>query len=161
MENRFPQRKHPRLKTYDYSTPGAYFITICAHKRRCLFSKIVGRGLAPAETAYSAYGQIAMDHLLSLPARYPGVKIDRFVIMPNHIHVILILEEGCPSIPDIICAYKSMTTRTCKQVQPIDKIFQSSFYEHVIRGQEDYDEIAEYIDNNPKQWELDKLFSNE
>lgn len=101
-----------------------------------------------------------------LEQRYPLLKIDQYVIMPNHIHVILILSEAekdtqYPALTDIICAYKSLTTRECKKVRPIDKLFQTSFYEHVIRGREDYDEIAEYIVNNPKQWELDNLYSKE
>ena len=96
--------------------------------------------------------------------RYPSLKIDQYVIMPNHIHAILLLKEATgdsqhPTITGIICAYKSLTTRACKKLRPIDKLFQTSFYEHVIRGREDYDEIAEYIINNPKQWELDKLYS--
>ena len=62
---------------------------------------------------------------------------------------------------DIICAYKSLTTMQCKKAQSIDKLFQTSFYEHVIRGREDYNEIAEYIVNNPVQWELDKLYTQE
>ena len=96
--------------------------------------------------------------------RYPFVKVDRYVIMPNHIHAILILEQETagasprPTLTDIICSYKSLTTRECKKVHPIEKVFQTSFYEHVIRGREDYKEIAEYIQNNPKQWELDKLY---
>ena len=166
MENNLPKRKHARLKQYDYSTAGAYFITICTHNRRCLLSRVVGRGLAPAEIQYTAYGQIAREQLLLLEQRYPSLKIDRYVIMPNHIHVILLLEETvgvnlCPTIMDIVCAYKSLTTRQCKKVQPIDRLFQTSFYEHVIRGREDYLEIAEYIENNPKKWELDSLCSKE
>ena len=166
MENSLPKRKHPRLKQYDYSTAGAYFITICTHNRRCLLSRIVGRGLAPAEIQHTVYGQIAREQLLLLEKRYPSVKIDQYVIMPNHIHAILILEEAAgasprPTITDIVCAYKSLTTRACKKVQPIDKLFQTSFYEHVIRGQKDYNEIAEYIQNNPKQWELDTLYVEE
>ena len=166
MENRLPKRKHPRLDHYDYSTAGAYFITICTQSRRCLLSRIVGRGLAPAEIQYTTYGQIAQEQLLLLEQRYPSLKIDQYVIMPNHIHAILLLEEMAgdsqhPTIMDIVCAYKSLTTRQCKKVQPIDKLFQTSFYEHVIRGREDYNEIAEYISNNPKQWELDKLYSKE
>ena len=166
MKNRLPQRKHPRLGHYDYSTAGAYFITICTHNRRCLLSRIVGRGLAPAEIQYSAYGNIAREQLLLLEKRYPFLKVDQFVIMPNHIHTILFLEETAgddlrPAITDIVCAYKSLTTRACKKVQPIEKLFQTSFYDHVIRGREDYNEIAEYIVNNPKQWELDKLYAAE
>ena len=166
MENNLPKRKHPRLNHYDYSTAGAYFITICTHSRRCLLSRIVGRGLAPAKIQYTAYGQIAQEQLLLLEQRYPSLIIDQYVIMPNHIHAILLLEETAgdsqrPTVMDIVCAYKSLTTRQCKKVQPIDKLFQTSFYEHVIRGCEDYKEIAQYIVNNPKQWELDKLYSKE
>jgi len=166
MENNLPKRKHPRLDHYDYSTAGAYFITICTQSRRCLLSRIVGRGLAPAEIQYTAYGQIAQEQLLLLEQRFPSLKIDQYVIMPNHIHVILFLEETAgvtprPTVMDIVCAYKSLTTRQCKKVQPIDKLFQTSFYEHIIRGREDYNALAEYIVNNPKQWELDRLYSKE
>ena len=166
MENNLPKRKHPRLDHYDYRAAGAYFITICTQNRRCLLSRVVGRGLAPAEIEYTAYGKIAQEQLLLLEQRYPSLRIDRYVIMPNHIHAILVLEETAgvtvnPTIMDIVCAYKSLTTRQCKKVLPIDKLFQSSFYEHVIRGHEDYLEIAEYIMNNPKQWELDTLYAKE
>ena len=166
MENNLPKRKHPRMNHYDYSTAGAYFITVCTQNRQCLLSRIVGRGLAPAEIQYTAYGQIAQEQLLMLEQRYPSLKIDQYVIMPNHIHAILLLEETAgdsqrPTIMDVVCAYKSLTTRECKKVRPVDKLFQTSFYEHVIRGREDYDEIAEYIVNNPKQWELDNLYSEE
>ena len=158
-----PKRKHPRLGFYDYSTAGAYFITICNQDNRCLLSRIVGRGLAPAEIQYTAYGQIAREQLLALEQRYPSVKVDQYVIMPNHIHMILELEETAgasprPTVMDVVCAFKSLTTRYCKKEKPIDKLFQTSFYEHVIRGQKDYEEIAAYIANNPKQWELDKLY---
>ena len=160
MENCLPKRKHPRLDNYDYTTAGAYFVTICTQNRRCLLSNIVGRGLAPAEMVYTSYGNIAKDQLFLLEKRYPSLKIDQYVIMPNHIHVIMLLEQsGAHMISDIVCAYKSLTTRACKKVAPIERIVQTSFYEHVIRGQKDYDEIAEYIANNPKQWELDKLYA--
>ena len=166
MENSFPKRKHLRMKHYDYSTAGAYFITICTYNRQCLLSRIVGRGLAPAEIQHTPYGQIAREQLLLLEQRYSSLKVDRYVIMPNHIHVIFLLQEAAgasprPTITDVVCAYKSLTTRACKKIQPMDRLFQTSFYEHVIRGYEDYNEIAEYILNNPKQWELDKLYAEE
>ena len=166
MNKEFPRRKHPRMPDYDYSTAGAYFITICTHNRKCLLSHIVGRGLAPAETVCSQYGEIAEEQLLQLENRFPTLKIDTYVIMPNHIHAILRLEETAgasprPTVTDIVCAYKSLTTRACKQVSCMEKLFQTSFYEHVIRGQADYNEIAEYVQNNPKQWELDKLYAEE
>ena len=66
-----------------------------------------------------------------------------------------------PTVMDVVCTYKSLTTRECKKVQPIEKLFQTSFYEHVIRGREDYDEIAKYIQENPAKWQLDKLYIKE
>ena len=161
-----PVRKHTRLKQYDYATSGAYFITICTHNRKCLLSKIIPHGLEPAEVLYTDFGKIALKQLYLLEKRYPYLKIDRFVIMPNHIHVIFLLDDSNnlsprPGIPDIVCAYKSLTTRECKRLRSVEKIFQTSFYDHVIRGQADYDEISEYIVNNPKRWELDKLYSFE
>ena len=101
MENNLPKRKHPRLYHYDYSTAGAYFVTICTHNRRCLLSRIVGRGLAPAEIQYTAYGQIAQEQMLLLEQRYPSLKIDQYVIMPNHIHAILLLEETAGASPHL------------------------------------------------------------
>ena len=95
MKDCLPQRKHTRLKCYDYSSAGAYYITICTQSRKCLLSRIVGRGLAPAETdgiEYTMFGKIAEEQLLLLEDRYPCLSVDRYVTMPNHIHVILVLE---------------------------------------------------------------------
>ena len=152
------------MTDFDYSTPGAYFITICTYGRRCLLSRVVGRGLAPAEIQYTAYGEIAKKQLLLLEERYSFLKIDQYVIMPNHIHAILVLNQAAgasprPTVSDVVCAYKSLTTRECKRLHAVDRLFQSSFYDHVIRGYDDYMEIAQYIINNPKQWELDKLYT--
>ena len=164
MGKKLPQRKHPRLEQFDYSSAGAYFITICTYNRRCLLSYIVGRGLAPAEIRYTEYGEIAHRQLISLEERFPFVKVDQYVIMPNHIHAILLLENAVetyprPTVSDVICAYKSLTTIECKKFSPINKLFQASFYDHVIRGREDYEEISKYIQENPIKWKLDKLYS--
>ena len=94
-EKELPQRKHPRLVNYDYGSAGAYFITICTQNRRCVLSRIVGRGLAPAEASgmeYTSFGNIAEQQLLLLEERYEYLSVDKYVIMPNHIHVVLILE---------------------------------------------------------------------
>ena len=93
-EKQLPKRKHPRLDNYDYSSAGAYFITICTQNRRCMLSRIVGRGLAPAETTaieYTSLGEIAEKQLFLLADRYLYLTIDQYVIMPSHIHAILIL----------------------------------------------------------------------
>lgn len=84
--------------------------------------------------------------------------------MPNHIHVIFGLNSSaagaspCPTISDIVCAYKSLTTRICRKEYGVDKLFQASFYDHVIRGKIDYFEICDYIKNNPVNWEKDRFF---
>ena len=137
-----PKRKPARLKGYNYSTPGAYFITICTHNKRCLLGTIVGQGLAPAETNLSQYGKIAKDQLLDLENRYKTIKIDKYVIMPNHIHMIIDNTAGaspCPTISDVICSFKSLTTMACKKLdnRP-QKIFQASFHDHIIRNEKDY-----------------------
>ena len=163
-----PQRKHPRLDNYDYSSAGAYFVTICTQNRRCVLSRIVGRRLAPAEASgmeYTSFGKIAEQQLLSLKDRYAYLSVDQYVIMPNHIHVVLILESEAagasprPTITDIVCAYKSLTTRECKKNGFDGKLFQTSFYEHIIRGREDYEEIVKYIYENPICWYYDELYT--
>ena len=175
MENNLPKRKHPRLDNYDYGSNGAYFITICTKNRRCVLSRIVWRGLAPAETidknshqvVLSIFGRIAENQLLSLEERYSCLSVDRYVIMPNHIHAILILNNETagasprPTIMDIICTYKSLTTIECKKNGLADILFQTSFHEHIVRGREDYDEIAKYIYDNPLHWYYDELYSEE
>ena len=167
-EKELPNRKHPRLDNYDYSSSGAYFITICTQSRRCALSRIVGRGLAPAEVSrveYTPWGTIAERQFRLLEHRYPHLTVDRYIIMPNHIHVILILKSEAagasprPTIMDIVCAYKSLTTSECKKNGFDGILFQTSFYEHIIRGRADYEQIVKYIGENPMNWHNDELYS--
>ncbi|MBQ2699279.1 MAG: transposase, partial [Firmicutes bacterium] len=133
-----PKRKHIRLKDYDYSSDGAYFVTICTEKRRLLLSSVSENAvvLSPA-------GQIAEQQLLALPQRYPHLQICKYVIMPNHIHIILQWESEAagasprPTLSDIICAYKSLTAHAAKKVLA-EKLFQTSFYEQVLRSEEQF-----------------------
>ncbi len=87
--------------------------------------------------------------------------------MPNHIHVVLILNSEAagasprPTIMDMVCAYKSLTTRECKKMGFTDKLFQTSFHEHIIRGREDYEEIVNYIYENPIRWHYDELYAED
>lgn len=169
--NDLPKRKPTRLKNYDYSSHGAYFVTICTHNRKQILSHItVGQGLAPAENELTAYGKIAEEQLLNLGKRYANIKIDKYVIMPNHIHIIVLIENypdksdytagasPCPTLSDVICTYKSLTARLCKKVYPIEKVFQNSFHDHIIRNEKDCEKIWEYIENNPCKWENDCFF---
>ena len=157
----YPKRKHPRLKNYDYSLPGYYYVTIHTEQDGNILSR-VGRGLAPAEAVVylTAVGKIAQQQLFALEERYPYVKIDKFVIMPAHIHTIIRLTEEAagasprPTLTDIICAYKSLTTRLCNQAfhTPGHKLFQTSFYETVLRNEQAYQECWLYIHGNPAKW---------
>ena len=158
-----PDRKHPRLKEYDYSQAGYYYVTIhVADKTICLSR--VGRGLAPADAAItlSAMGKVAEQQLLLLEKRYPFLRIDTYVIMPTHVHAILVFENEVagasshPTLMDVVCAYKSLTTRECNRIfqTPGRKIFQTSFYESVLRNESAYRECWQYIDENPRKWLL-------
>ncbi len=97
--------------------------------------------------------------MFCLEERYPYVKIDKYVIMPTHIHAIIVLEETAgasprPTLMDVICAYKSLTTKELNQTfnTPGRKIFQTSFYETVLRNEKAYQECWKYIDGNPGKW---------
>ena len=159
-----PKRKPTRLKNYDYSGDGAYFITICTHNRKKLFSNIVGQGLAPAEIQLSKFGEIANAEILALENRYNNIKIDKYVIMPNHIHAIIIIKQKtagaspCPTLSDIVCSFKSITTRKCHCVKPSQNIWQRSFHDHIIRGENDYLKILSYIETNPQKWNEDCFY---
>ena len=162
-----PKRKPTRLKGYDYSSAGAYFVTVCTQNRECILGNIVGQGFTPTKMSLSQYGKIAKDQLLDLENRYKSIKIDKYVIMPNHIHIIVIVDNTagaspCPTISNVICSFKSLTTRICNNLcNRKQKIFQTSFHDHIIRGEKDYQKIWEYIDTNPLKWELDCFYNNE
>ena len=116
MKMDLPKRKGTRLKDYDYSQNGAYFVTICSHNKQCIFGSIVGEGLAPPEIVMSNYGKIINTQLLNLEKRYYYIKVDKFVIMPNHIHITLMLQKTggaspSPTVSDIVCS-ALFTTRT-------------------------------------------------
>lgn len=177
MNTGFPTRKSTRLSDFDYSHVGAYFITICARERQDLLAQIiepkqsftVGEGLAPP-TNHRLFeckgnvcahlkpcGKIAEEQLLSLETRYPHIVITDYVIMPDHVHAIIVLRElaggprPSPTLDDIICAYKSLTARVCKQICGVEKIFQRSYFDHIIRDKDDYELKRNYIYENPKR----------
>lgn len=156
-----PQRKHPRLKHYDYSRCGMYFITICTFEKRCLLSKISNHN--KYSVILTDYGEIVETELLNVQDRYKHIFIDQYVIMPNHVHAIVVIEkfETCdlmPTLSDVVCAFKSIATIKCKKIGNIDKLFQNSFYDHVVRCREEYIEIVKYIVDNPVNWLFDKNY---
>ena len=160
----FPKRKATRLKEYDYSQNGCYFITVCTGNRRQFLSQIVGQGLAPAEIKLSEYGEIAKEQLLALEERYTNVKIDNYAIMPNHIHAIIRIDTPadvkagtCPGLSDVMCAFKSISARKIRHAGYKETVFQASYYDHIVRNERDYREIWAYIDGNASKWNDDEL----
>ena len=136
-----PERKPNRLCEYDYSQNGAYFVTICTQDRRKSLSSIVGDD---AHIVPKPYGMIAEKYIRNVP------EIQKYVIMPNHIHILILLDNGSmwASIPTnkIASIVRSIKVLTTKEIGK--SIFQRSYYDHIIRNQRDFDEIWEYIENN-------------
>lgn len=158
-----PARKNIRLKDYDYSQNGAYFVTICAINRDCIFGNIlVGQGLCSCHL--SAIGKIIEEEIIGLSKRYRPLEISKYVIMPNHIHLIInILNERqeqspCPTLGNIVCSLKSITTKHANFMdnRPGRIIWQYRYHDHIIRDDSEYRQIWQYIDENPIQWELDE-----
>ena len=170
MTNGYEKRKHSRLKTYDYTNSGCYFITFCTKDRAHVLSSIVGRGaLTPPQVELTNIGKIAAEVIERTSVVYPGISIDNYVIMPNHVHLLIRIspvdggvraprptENGSVSITEVIKAMKSITTRKIGT-----KIWQTSFYDHVIRNDEDYQTRFRYIKENPAKWQQDKYYYQE
>ena len=184
-----PKRKSTRLKNFDYSSAGAYFVTICVRDRMHILSEItVGEGLAPPEIADLTFadktggiavgeglappeitvklkpcGEIVKEQLQLIEIRFQGVTVEDYVIMPDHIHAVIFLRgkaggaSPSPTLDDVICAFKSLTSRSCKQKYGIEKMFQRSFAEHIVRDREDYETRRKYIYENPKRWYYKRL----
>lgn len=167
----FPKRKSSRLKGYDYSTNGAYFITICTDKRKNLFSHIVGAIHESPISILTFYGTAVDSIIKSLPERF-NVKIDNYIIMPNHIHMIISIENAPRAIresplqshSDIIRVIGYLKMNASKQIHKSGyegKIWQRSFHDHIIRDEKDYQMIWEYIEHNAQKWEEDCFYTNE
>lgn len=157
----FPKRKPTRLKEYDYSLPGAYFVTICTHNKKHLLSNIVGEGLCPLpKNTLTEIGKEIEKTIQYINHNYVGVAISKYVIMPNHIHLIVELESsgghGNPPLQNIIGQLKSYTTNKYGEI-----LWQRSFHDHIIRNKEDYDKIWEYIDTNVIKWQTDCFYTGD
>ena len=163
-----PQRKPNRLPHFDYNTPGAYFLTICGAGKKCLLSNIVGGGALDApNTQLTQLGRIVQRYILS-GNRILGVKIDKYVIMPNHIHMILMVDDTASNkatklssptnavIPHFVSTFKRFCHKEIGRT-----IFQRSYHDHVIRGEADYKKIWEYIDTNPARWQEDCFYEED
>ena len=157
-----PVRKKNRLADYDYSQPGAYFVTVCTQNRKNLLSTVVGGDahIAPY-TMLTPMGKVVQKYLCRIPGIGP------FVIMPNHVHMILhisatnVLEgpmwASAPTKANVSDLVRSWKTLVSKELG--SSIWQRSYYDHIIRGEAEYTEIAAYIENNPAKWSEDTYFN--
>ena len=162
MEKTLPKRKPTRLPTYSYSNVGYYFITICAENKEKLFGTIVGGGAFDAPLVQlSEIGKTVDDYIQSTN-RIPGVVVDKYVIMPNHIHLIVVIKQTADRIvndranemiPHVVGALKRLVNRKVGK-----NVFQRSYHDHVIRGERDYQKIWSYIDDNPRRWKDDCFY---
>ena len=178
-ENVLPKRKQIRIKDYDYSTPGAYFITVCTANREKIFwsdrrgelcspayNIQTGDQRSPLRIELSDVGKIVDAEIQKINTVYDAVRVDKYCIMPDHIHMILVIdtdENGrtcrgelrspacAPTISRVIKQFKGSITKQIGR-----PVWQKSFYDHGIRNQQDYDEIWEYIENNPLKYTLNR-----
>jgi len=159
-----PKRSHPRLKDFDYGTAGVYFVTLCSKDKRHIFSHVsVGRDDpgAPSVQATSI-GKIVEKYILSINDFYDNVSVDKYVIMPNHIHILISINaangapgSSRPTVSQIISALKRFTNKETGQ-----KLWQTSFYDHIIRDEHDYLVRWQYINDNPVRWADDEYYTN-
>ena len=173
--NRF--RQHTRLPSFDYRSSHAYFVTICVRDRLCVFGEVADDAMK-----LSRRGVVARDCWLDIPRHHPHVTLDAFIVMPNHVHGVLLFEGDPPvvatpaspltSIPKnyrptgpasgslgaVIGSYKSAVTRTINRLRPgaATDLWQQNFYEHVIRNDYALNRIREYMGMNPERWARDR-----
>ena len=155
MENERVKRKLLRLQRFDYATHVYYFITICCKDKQHLLGRIVGAAyMPPVHVILSKTGEIAEKNLLAIEEHTPQVDIEKYVIMPNHLHMILSIggsgEAAAPTVPRIMNSYKASVSRDIGF-----PVWQRSYHDHIIRDHHDFEETWKYIDNNPLQWVLD------
>jgi REP element-mobilizing transposase RayT len=146
-------RKHVRLPGFDYSTPGAYFVTICADFFRCLFGEV-----RDGVMQLNDLGAIAHRCWEEIPKHYPEADLDVFQIMPNHMHGVVYLTEKGHSLGNIVGSYKGAVTRQIRasRIHVRAAIWETSYHDHVIRNDDSLQKIRTYIINNLLKWELDR-----
>jgi putative transposase len=163
MKYLYPQRRDPRLHSYNYTSQGAYFITICTCNKINIFGQIIN-GTMKLNLLGTAVEMVWKE----IPSHYPGVNNEVFIVMPNHFHGIIAIHDveraGSKPAPtkkyplsEIVRAFKTYSSRRINAIRDTmgTSVWQRNYYEHVIRIEDDYHEIGEYIVNNPAKWETD------
>jgi putative transposase len=168
-----PVRRSIRLRNFDYSQAGVYFVTICAFRKRCIFGRIEN-----GRVRLSPIGDIVRACWVDVPNHFPGIKIEAFVVMPNHMHGILAIEERARravplreaarleafskpvpgSVPTIVRSYKSAVSRLVRDTAGSRalQVWQSNYFERVLRDGDEFSNASRYILENPAMWHLDK-----
>jgi len=174
----YPQRKSPRLQDYDYTQAGAYFVTICTHDRKRIFGHI-----DDGEVVCNQMGDIVNEQWIQTGVLRDYVELDMFVVMPNHVHGILMIVESeedrrgmmhhAPttrkrefskpiprSLSSIIGTFKAAVTRHIRRLPnpPDHPIWQRNFHDHIIRNPDDLHRLREYVLYNPARWEADTFY---
>ena len=160
MQEELTMRKANRLKEYDYSQAGYYFVTICVKDKRALLGEVVGANCV--RLILSETGKIIEKEISVLSGTYEHIRIDKYVIMPNHVHMIIVITPGegrtefAPTISRIIKQFKGSVT---KQIG--FSIWQKGFHDHIIRNEADYQRVWQYIDENPIKWTEDCYYTKQ
>ena len=180
----FYQRKANRLKTFNYNLSGTYFITICTKNREPILSSIVGAGSARPDTGSACpddesiyphivltpLGEIVEKYIIDIHEYYPNIVIDQYVIMPDHVHLLLTILSAfvtdgrdlsaagranpAPTVGNVIGRFKFLTTKEMANYLNIsdNHIWQRSYHDHIIRDEQDYLNTWNYINENPLRW---------
>jgi putative transposase len=151
----YHHRQSIRLNGYDYSTSGAYFITICTHDREHLFGDIVNEIME-----LNTFGDLARSHLHQLSQHHSNIIMDESIVMPNHLHGIIILEssmDSTKSIPEIIRGFKTFSAKQINKIRDLRgvPVWQKNYYDRIIRNELELDFVRQYIINNPQNWGAD------
>ena len=154
MMGPYPVRKNNRLQCYDYASPGIYFVTICTQNRRCLLGRVVDDLETPL-MQLSACGEIVDQAIREIPLHYPAVKLLQHCVMPNHVHLLLELQAEAQN-PTLSWMVNQLKGAVSKRIG--SGIWQKSFHDHVVRDEQEFQKIWEYICYNPAKWKTDGYF---
>ena len=164
------RRRQMRLAGCDYSREGPYFVTICSYEKKCSLAAVTGGVVTLTDV-----GAAVREAWVGLAVRYTTVALDEFIVMPNHVHgvlgfvgagftppgvgsgtVLATKQDRRTSLSDVICAFKSLSTRLARSKGHVGVLWQRGYYEHIVRDGEDLGNVQRYILENPLRWELKK-----
>ncbi len=147
-------RKRNRLRGYDYSQGGAYYVTICAQYKRCLFG-VVTDGPDEPIMDLNLLGHTVDAQIRMIPTHYPSICVDRYCIMPNHVHLLLLFdtERENPPLSTVINQFKGAVTKAAG-----NPVWQKGYHDHIVRTEAGYRQIGSYIEHNAAKWKSDENY---